>query len=37
MDWKRGRDQGGPGKQKTDRQDAPLLLKLLVEDRFPRL
>ena len=24
-------------KQKTDRQDALLLLKLLVEDRFPRL
>ena len=24
-------------KQKTDRQDAQLLLKLLVEDRFPRM
>jgi len=24
-------------KQKTDRQDAQLLLKLLVEDRFPRI
>ena len=25
------------GKQKTDRQDAQLLLKLLVEERFPRI
>ncbi len=24
-------------KQKTDRQDAPFLLKLLLEDRFPRV
>jgi transposase len=24
-------------KQKTDRQDAQLLLKLMVEDRFPRI
>ena len=24
-------------KQKTDRQDAQLLLRLLVEDRFPRI
>ncbi len=24
-------------KQKTDRQDAPLLLRLLLEDRFPRI
>jgi hypothetical protein len=24
-------------KQKTDRQDAQLLLKLLMEDRFPRI
>jgi len=24
-------------KQKTDRQDAELLLKLLAEDRFPRI
>jgi len=23
-------------KQKTDRQDAPLILKLMLEDRFPR-
>ena len=25
------------GKQKTDRQDAQLLLRLLIEDRFPRI
>jgi transposase len=24
-------------KQKTDRQDAQLLLRLLLEDRFPRI
>ena len=24
-------------KQKTDRQDAQLLLRLMVEDRFPRI
>src|SRR5271163_4357947 len=38
MDWKRGRDQGGPGTQAEDGSAGrPVLLKLLIEDRFPRI
>jgi hypothetical protein len=29
--------QGAPRKQKTDRNDARLLLQLLEENRFPRI
>src|SRR5438552_1517395 len=38
MDWRRSRDsRQAVRKQKTDRQDAQLILQLLLENRFPKI
>ena len=38
VDRGRGQDPGGrAAKQKTDRRDAELILKLMLEERFPRI